>query len=204
MNHAALKAQLRSLINRSDMSDDLAGKFIRLAQVRLERVLRISFMHRFVTFNPPTDDGLVRLPVDYLQLIALNTDAGELRRVDTGTWLKYPAMYGTPKVFVQTGHDIRMRPYPATTDTMYLQYYGSDTILDDDLDINRWTEAAADAMLYGAALFAASHYEDERSGEFENRFNVAVAELSDQQFNEDFSGPMNIEPAYQLDNDYDY
>jgi len=199
MNYAALKAQLRSLINRSDMTDELAANFVRLAQVRLERLLRTSFMQRFVTFNPPTSNGVVRLPVDYLELMNLFHDDGELERVDMGRYLKRQAITGVPTVFVQTGHELRMRPFPSTDSTMYLQYYGCEPVLKDDLDRNQWSEAAADALIYGAAAMAADHFEDERQDRFESRFTNAVTELRDQQIQEDFSGPMSIQPTYTLD-----
>lgn len=200
--YAEIKARLRGLINRSDMTDALAAEFIQQSQIRLERILRLSFMQKFVTFNPPRADGAFRVPIDYLELVDLFTESGgQLERVDTSRWLQYPATAGTPKVFIQTGSDIRMRPAPATTDTMYLRYYGCEQELTDETQTNQWTICANDALLFGAAELAAFHYEDERLGSFAERFQIAVDELREQQQQEDFSGPMRVQPAYRLDND---
>lgn len=196
MNYAAIKAQLRGLINRSDMTDELAANFIRLAQVRLERVLRVSFMQRFVSFSIPRDDGVFRVPADYLELIEIFSDNGELDRVDLGRWLKLPAQPGIPQSFIQSGHDFRLRPYPAQTDVLYLRYYGCEPQLDNDADTNHWSYAATDALLYGAAEYAADHFEDERLPRFAERFTTAIDELRDQQLQEDFSGPMSVQPSY--------
>lgn len=205
MNYAELKALLRGLINRSDMTDELAAQFINMAQVRLERLLRTSFMQKYVSFNPPREDGVFRLPVDYLSLIDIFSDiaGGEIERVDMSRWLRQSSQVGIPKVFVQTGHDFRMRPPPATTDTLYLRYYGCEPTLSAESDTNQWTLSAGDALLYGAAEYAADHFEDERLPRFADRFATALTELRDQQIEEDFSGPMSIQPAYSFPSDND-
>lgn len=196
MTYAQMKALLRGLINRSDMTDALAADFLKQSQIRLERILRLSFMQKFVDFNPPRADGVFRVPIDYLELMDLFHDDWQLERVDTSTWLKHSATTGTPRVFIQTGHDIRMRPPPATTDTMYLKYFGCEAELTEESQTNQWTLCAADALLYGAAELAADYFEDERLPRFAQRFSQAVQELADQQQQEDFSGPMSVQPAY--------
>lgn len=201
MTFAELKAELRGLINRSDMTDELAASFIQSAQIRLERLLRLSFMQKFVTFNPPRDDGVFRLPPDYLELIDIFTDYGQLERVDTSSYLRQPALGGIPCVFIQTGHDFRMRPFPALTDTLYLRYYAVEPQLTIDDQSNQWSVSSADALKYGAAELAADHFEDERLVRFAQRFEGIVAEMRDQQLQEDFSGPMSVSPSYQYPED---
>ncbi|MGE8142278.1 phage adaptor protein [Novosphingobium sp. NPDC080210] len=202
MTYAEIKAQLRGLINRSDMTDELAASFIKMAQMRLERVLRLSFMQKFVSFSTAQADGVFRVPVDYLELIDIFTDNGELERVDMGLYLKTPASGGIPRVFVQTGHDFRMRPAPATTDTVYLRYYAAEPALVTDSDTNHWTVSTPDALLYAAAEYAADHFEDERLPRFAERYGICAQELQEQQQQEDFSGPMRIQPAYSYPAEY--
>lgn len=196
MNFAELKAELRGLINRSDMTDELAKGFINRAQTRLERLLRLSFMEKFVSFTIDREDGVFRVPLDYLELIDLFTDKNQLERVDTTGYLRYPATAGDPKVFIQTGSDFRIRPLPGDT-TLYLRYYGCQPQLVNDDQTNQWSLSAQDALIYGAAEYAADYFEDERLPRFQGRFEQAVTELSDQQQQEDFSGPMSIAPAYR-------
>jgi hypothetical protein len=140
-----------------------------------------------------------RVPIDYLELIDIFTDTGELSRVDMSSYLRQPATQGTPKVFVQTQHDFRMRPYPAMTDIMHLRYYGCESKLSEASQTNQWTLSAPDALIYGAAEYAADHFEDERLGRFADRFQTAIRELADQQQQEDFSGPLAVAPSYHGD-----
>jgi hypothetical protein len=116
MNYGEVKTYVRSLINRTDLTDALAVQFIQQAQDRLERLARPSFLQRFVSFTLDGTGGDFRVPADLLELMDIYTDHGELSRVDVPVWLKVCANVGCPKVFIQTGHDIRMRPYPDADD----------------------------------------------------------------------------------------
>lgn len=196
MNYGELKAYVRSLINRTDLTDARAVQFIQQSQDRLERLARPSFLQRFVTFTLDGTSGDFRVPIDYLELIDLFTDNGELSRVDVSQWLKQPNQVGVPKVFLQTGHDIRMRPYPDDATTIYLNYYGVEPELVVDADENYWSRATLDAFAYGAAALAADFFEDERLAGFEQKFQLSLQEIADQQLAEDFSGRMSIAPAY--------
>ena len=120
------------------------------------------------TFNVPTD---------LLEVIDLYTDDGELDRVDVTRYLKEDSGAGTPSVYIQTGHAIRMRPVPDADTTLYLAYYGLEPELTVDADENYWTRVAVDAFAYGAAALAADYYEDERLAGFEGKFQLAVGEL---------------------------
>lgn len=201
MNYGEAKTYLRSLINRTDVTDALAIQFIQQAQDRLERLLRPSFLVRWVDFTLDGTGGDFRVPNDYLELIELYHDDGQLSRVDVAEWLRYPSTLGCPQVFIQTGHDIRMRPYPDAARTLYLGYYGTEPELVDDSDENYWTLSAVDALVYGAAALAGDYFEDERLARYEDKFQSALAEMKDQQLAEDFSGPMSVTPAYTYPSD---
>lgn len=214
MNYGELKAALRAEINRKDITDALAAGFIQRAQDRLERwpqvdplkwAPRPSFMQKLVTFELEEDSatpGVFTVPSDYLELINLYSGTVELERVDMSRFIRVPAAeVGTPRYFVQTGHTIRMRPLPEEGTEFYLHYYGTEPVLDNDLDENAWTIAAVDALLYGAAENACRHYEDERLDSYKVDFLRALGDIQDQSLSEDFSGPMTIQPAYQFDVD---
>jgi hypothetical protein len=211
MNYGELKTYVRSLINRTDLTDALATQFIQQAQDRLERWPQIdplkhaprpSFMQKLVSFNLDGTGGDFRVPTDFLEIVDIYTsDGGEMARVDTSEWLRHSDTSGTPEVFVQTGHVIRMRPYPSADTTVYLLYYGTAPELVTNEDENYWSIAAVDAFAYAAASLAADYYEDERLMRFEQKFRDALSELQDQAIAEDLSGPMSITPAYRYDCD---
>jgi hypothetical protein len=71
MNYGEVKTYVRSLINRTDLTDALAVQFIQQAQDRLERLARPSFLQRFVSFTLDGTGGDFRVPVDFLELIDL-------------------------------------------------------------------------------------------------------------------------------------
>jgi hypothetical protein len=201
MNYGDVKTYLRDLINRTDLTDTRASQFIQQAQDRLERLLRPSFLQRFVSFTLNGTSGDFRVPVDFLELCDLFTEEGELRRVDVTEWLRHDNGSGTPRVFIQTGHDLRVRPIPAADQTINLRYYGVEPELVTPTDENYWTTAAVDALVYAAASLAGDFYEDERLARFEEKFQSALGELKDQQFAEDFSGAMSLSPAYRFPED---
>lgn len=208
MDYATIKAQLRGLINRSDMTDELAANFIQMAQDRLERwpqvdplkaAPRPSFMEKYVSFTLTEEDdpGVFTVPDDFLQIISLYSGETEVERVGMPRFIRVPeSATGVPTVFMQTGHSIRMRPIPPTDTTLYLLYFGTADVLSEDEDENEWTTACSDALLYGAAVYAADHFEDERLDRFEGRFSQALMELQDQTISEALSGSMSMAPAY--------
>lgn len=211
MNYGELKTYVRSLINRTDLTDALATQFIQQAQDRLERWPQIdplkhaprpSFLQKLVSFTLDGTGGDFRVPTDFLEIVDLYTeDGGEMQRVDTSEWLRHTDNLGSPAVFVQTGHVIRMRPWPSDETTVYMLYYGTDSELVTDEDQNEWTISAVDAFAYGAASLAADYYEDERLMRFEQKFRDSLSELQDQAIAEDLAGPMSIGPAYRFDCD---
>lgn len=201
MNYGEVKTYLRTLINRSDVTDTLADQFLQQAQDRLERLLRTSFMQRFVNFTLDGTSGDFRIPTDYLEHIGMFTDYGLIRRVDLTEFLRTTNGPGTPEVFIQTGHTFRMRPYPDADTQIYLNYYGTEPELENDASENYWTLSSVDAFCYAAAALAGDYFEDERLARFEDKFQSALAELRDQQTGEDMSGSMVVAPAYRFPSD---
>ena len=201
MNYAELKTYLRQLINRSDITDALVAQFITQSQVRIERRLRVSGMEHYVTFNLDGTTGDFRVPTDYIELIDLYTDARKIERVNTATYLKTFAALGVPGVFVQTGHNFRMRPLPSAATVIYLTYYRTQPKLVADLDYNLWSVAAVDCLTYGAAELAGDYFEDERLQRYATKFEGCLIELEEQQNREDASGSMRIQPAYAYPNE---
>jgi len=194
MNFGQLKTKVIRLMNRTDMTDDLAAEFIGQAQVRIERTLRTTAMEKTVYFT--ATDGAFRLPTDFLEICDIWTDTVEMERVDNSAFIRIPAALGQPRVFVQSGHDIRMKPVPADDTQIYMRYYAAQPILVDDVNENIWSASAIDALTYGACMYAAEYFEDERLELFKQRYDTSMIELVDQSTQEDFAGPMRIRPAY--------
>jgi hypothetical protein len=215
MNYGDLKARLRGLINRSDMTDELAAQFIQMAQERLDRwpqvdplryAPRPTFQEKYVRLliedevYPP---GSFTVPTDFLQAMSLHCGDVEAERVGIAQFIKYPETgYGIPTVFMQTGHEIHLRPVPPSDTYVYLYYYATATPMVDDEDVNEWSVATSDALIYGAAAYAADYFEDERFQRFEMRFKEALLEIQDQTTNEFLSGSMRIAGTYSYPDEF--
>jgi hypothetical protein len=95
-----------------------------------------------------------------------------------------------------------MRPLPPNDGEIYMRYYAAQTILQVDSDQNIWSVSAVDALVYGACEYACDYFEDERLERFARRFETAMAELVAQSTQEDFAGPMRIQPAYSYQDNW--
>lgn len=200
MNFGEIKTYVRSLINRTDVTDQLASQFIEQTQIRIERILRTVAMENYVEFKIEEGEGVI-VPPDLLEIIDVWCNDRELERVDMARFLKHPSTQGQPVVYIQTGHDLRVRPLPPTTTSMFMRYYAAQPRLNTNDDKNQWTLSASDALIYGAAELAGDYFEDERLMRYADKFKVAMSELEEQAYREDFSGPMSILPAYSYPED---
>jgi hypothetical protein len=212
MNFKQARDYLRALINRTDFTDTLAGQFINQAQDRLERWPQIdplkyaprpSFMDKYVSFTlDASAAGAFLVPNDFLEVQAIHVGDQELTRVPIGELIRIPdTQIGTPLIWTQIGGQIRLRPVPSDTTEVRLLYTGTAKPLAVDTDENEWSVSCIDALVYGAAEYAADHFEDERLDRFASKFKEALAEIQDQTINEAFSGPMAISPAYDTQDD---
>lgn len=197
MNYGELKTDLKELMNRRDITDELAGKFIRRAISRLERTLRLPFMERLATY--PTEGPTVSVPSDFIELINLYTDHGTLQRMDLPSFQRISSASGIPYAYRKERAQLHIRPTPEDGTLLYLHYYGEEPPLASNTDENGWTISAVDAVLYGAAELAADFYEDERNARFAEKYIMSVRELEEQMHRDDASGPSQVSPAYFFD-----
>lgn len=194
MSFGKLKRGLQSLINRKDLSAELAGDFINRAIDEIERPLRIGPMEQLL--EATTWDGTnnaVLIPPTYLQLIDIFTDDGTLRLVDKDAFFATENQ-GRPAVFMKAGRSWLLKPYPAPGTTVYVHYYGETLPLLTDADENVWTRAAFNAVLYTAAAMAADHFqmEDQYAQRFDTKARGFVAAIAEQDWDEKWSVPLNI------------
>src|SRR4051794_19307804 len=124
MSFGSLKTRLRALINRKDVTDEIAGSFVTEAIADLERVLRIGPMETLLTQSGW--DGVknaVLIPPGFLEAINLFTDAGELTQVDLATFLATQDNGGPPSIFVKVADRWLMKPTPSVGSHVFLHYY---------------------------------------------------------------------------------
>lgn len=199
MNYGQLRANVISLINRSDCTDDLAAQFVQMAVARVQRdpSLRIPSLERLQqTVIGSTFDG-VDIPNDLLQIINVYTDTETLERVELGRFLREQTKgISTPKFFMTMGNQIKLVGAPAQGSTISLHYYGADDALVADSDESYLASIAPDLLTYGACSFAADFFIDDRKESFEAGYATLKQELIDFSVAYEMSAPMSIQPTY--------
>lgn len=195
MNFGDLKTRLKALINRRDLTDQLAGTFVTDAISDLEREVRIGPMELLVTATEW--DGVrnaIEVPGNYLESINLFTPTCELDQADLSTFLRIADRGGLPSHFVRMADQWLFRPTPAPGTSIHVHFYAQSERLTNDLDSNVWTRAAPNAVVYTAAALAADFFqmEDPHAQRYLARAGQYVASLQEQDNAEKWGGRITI------------
>lgn len=193
MSFGRLKTRLRALINRKDLTDQLAGDFILDAMADLERDLRIGPMEMLMERG--TWDGVstvFALPTNFLEMMNLFTDSGELVQVDMNQWLRMEDVGPVPTHFVKIADRYLLKPTPKPGTKVYLHYYGETTRPIADADKNVWSQGCFNATLYTAAALAADFFQIEEADRYAGKAVEFVEKIAGQDLNEKWAGPMSI------------
>jgi hypothetical protein len=195
MNFGKLKTALAAIINRKDLTDELAGDFINRAIKDVERVVRIGGMERVL--ETPAYDGIsntLMIPNDYLELIDLFMADRQLIQKDKAAILRDTSTAG-PQIFAKIADRWLISPAPGAGDIMFLHYYAEHPDLLTDTDENVWTKSCFNAVLYAAANLASDFYqmEDQVVARFGSKAGDYITAIQQQNLDELWSGPMNIE-----------
>lgn len=201
MNKAGIRNQFLALLNRNDCTNELADTFIDQSVARIQRTLRVPPMERgeLVTVNE-TNNNVVVLPEDFLEMKYLYSGDTLLEYVDIGRYMQTPAEVGIPRVYTRIQGEIRVRPTPPTGTKLTMIYYGEVPDLVDDTSENYFTVAAPDLVVYGALTYAADYFVDERKPLFEETFARIYGELTEQALSLEMNtSGMAIAPAYNME-----
>jgi hypothetical protein len=157
-NYSDLKTTVANYLGRSDLTSQIPD-FISLAEIRLNRNLRIRQMLQNATAQTTGGDATVGLPSDFLELRDIYI-AGNPRI--TLTYLSPSAFSrdaradqsGRPVFYTLTGAEFVLAPLPDTNYTLTMLYFAKPTALSDANPSNVFMANAADALLYGALVEA--------------------------------------------------
>lgn len=194
MSFGKIKTALRGIINRKDLTDELAGDFITRAVREVERVVRIGPMEQLLEASGfDGERHTVPIPSNYLELIDMFTQDGTLRQV-TKDQLFAHRNEGRPAVFCKIGASWVVKPYPVAGETVFVQFYGETLPLQTDTDENVWTRAGFNAVLYQAAALAADYFqmEDVYVQRFQGKATSLVDAILSQDLSEKWAGPLEI------------
>jgi hypothetical protein len=160
-NYSDLKTTVANYLARSDLTSQIPD-FIRLAEDRLRRELRIRQMLKVVTTTTTAGDSTVSLPSDFLQLRDIHFDGSP---VSTVTYQSPSAFFrnartaesGIPVFYTILASEFQFAPIPDSAYTARMLYYAAPPYLSDSNSSNMFLANCVDALLY-ASLAEAEPY----------------------------------------------
>lgn len=197
MNYGEVKAQFVGALNRRDITPTQVDMYVKGALQRAQRLLRVPASEQVVTFV--TAEGFKRLfiPGNFLKLVSLSTNHGELRRVDATTAMRLAQYEGCPQVFSRATNEFIIGPRPKYGDEIVMVYQSDLTALSADTDENWLTKIAPDIILSGALAAACKFYVDPRRDDYEAEFTRDITDLNVQAADDELTNAA-IMPAYDM------
>lgn len=191
--YSELKTSVANYLGRSDLTSQIPD-FITLAEIRLNRSVRIRQMLKTATATTTAGDPTVGLPSDFLQMRDLYI-AGNPRS---------PISYLSPSAFTRDARadesglsvfytlraaEIVLAPYPDSAKTLTMLYYAKPTAMSDSVSSNEFMANCPDALLYGALLEAEPYLmNDARLQVWSSLYNNAVSALNTSDDEAEYSG----------------
>ena len=157
-NYSDLNTTVANYLARTDLTAQIPD-FIRLAEVRLRRDLRIRQMLKSVTTTTTGSDDTVSLPIDFLQLRDLFVVTNPIRDLEYVT----PSVFsrngrvtesGLPVFYTIIANEFKFAPIPDTNYTLRMLYYAAPEYLTDTNQSNVFLATCPDLLLYGALIEA--------------------------------------------------
>jgi hypothetical protein len=199
--YSDLKTTVANYLARTDLTTQIPD-FIRFAELRLRRELRIRQMLKSVTPTTTGGDPTVALPSDFL----------ETRDFYVSTNPIQPLTYASPAIFsrntntTQSGKplnytilasEFKLSPVPDSNYTLEMLYYASPVFMDDTVSSNVFMANAPDALLYASLLEAEPYLmNDARINTWGSLYDRAINTLSKSDEASQYSGvPLSMSYA---------
>ena len=184
-----LKDATADWLDRSDLTARIPD-FIRLAELRIYRDLRIPPMEAVVTIASSTNT--VELPSNYVEMKSIlvqGTPNKNLKRVSYRDQIKTTET-GIPSTYSRRAGDIIVHPTPDSSKTYELYYWADIGSIIDEADGQNWfTLNAPDLLLYGALLEASPYLkDDDRIVVWKAAFSEALRTVQDMADKAEHSG----------------
>jgi len=182
-SYSDLQTTIAGYLARSDLTTQIPD-FIRLAETRLRRDLRIRQMLKSVTTSTVAADSTVELPSDFLEVRdlvingsppqPLNYASPSAFSRNTRTWES-----GKPLDYTVLANDFQLAPVPDAVYTVKLLYFAAPTFLSDSNTSNVFLANTPDVLLYGSLLEAEPYLmNDARVNTWGTMFDRALASIT--------------------------
>jgi hypothetical protein len=192
-SYSELKTTIASYLARSDLTSVIPD-FIRLAEERLRRDLRIRQMLVVATANTTGGDSTVGLPTDFLEMRDIHFNTNPISSVsyespNTFYQSTRATESGIPRTYTVLASEIQFAPIPDTAYTAQMLYYAKPPLLSDSNSSNVFLANCPDALLY-AALGEAEPYlmNDARLQVWASLYDRSIASISNSDQSSEYSG----------------
>ena len=191
--YSDLKIKVASYLARTDLTDQIPD-FIRFAELRLRRELRIRQMLKSVTTTTTGGDSTVELPSDFLEARDFYVSTNPIQPLTYSS----PAIFsrntksttsGKPLDYTILAAEFKLSPIPDTTYTLELLYFAAPTFLGDSNSSNVFMANAPDVLLYASLLEAEPYLmNDSRIQVWGSLYDRGIATLSTSDESSQYSG----------------
>jgi len=166
-SYTTLQSTIADYLARTDLTSQIP-EFIRLAEDRLRRDLRIRQMLKVATAVATTGDSTVSLPSDFLAMKDLHIQGNPVKTIEflsTSNFFRNAgtSYKGSPNYYTLLGSEFQFAPVPDSDYTLQMVYFYQPDYLSDTNPSNLWLAYTPDLLLY-ASLGEAEPYlmNDER------------------------------------------
>jgi hypothetical protein len=183
-NYSDLKTTIANYLARSDLTSVIPD-FIRLAEDRLRRDLRIRQMLKVATATTTTGDSTVSIPSDFLAMKDLHLNTNPVRTLtfqNTANFFERnnidATSKGYPRNYTLLGSEFKFAPVPDSAYTLEMVYYYKPDYLSDSNTSNLFLANCPDLLLYGALSEAEPYLmNDERLATWASMYDRGLASL---------------------------
>ena len=197
-SYSTLKTAIANYLARTDL-DDKIPDFVRLAEERLRRDLRIRQMLKVATADTTAEDATVSLPSDFLAMKDIHIDTTPVRVLqfqNTSNFFRNARTTetGVPTMYTLLGSEFQFAPKPDSAYTLRMVYYYKPDFLSDSNSSNLFLTTAPDLLLYGALAEAEPYLmNDERLATWSALYDRGLASLRASDDDGEYpSSPMSI------------
>ena len=157
-DYSSLQARVANYLARTDLTAQIPD-FIRLAEIRMRRELRIRQMMKSATTTTTGGDSTVALPSDFLEVRDLTIQTNPVRVISYVS----PSVFsrntrstesGFPTDYTILATEFKFAPIPDTDYTLEILYYASPDFLSVSNTSNTFLANCPDLLLYGALIEA--------------------------------------------------
>jgi hypothetical protein len=160
-NYSDLKTSVANYLARTDLTDQIPD-FIRLAEYRMRREVRIRQMLKSATTATVSGDATVEMPTDFLEardFVVVGNPTQPLSYVSPSALSRnaISSTTGKPTEYTILASEFQLSPVPSSVYTLQVLYYAAPTLLSDENASNVFMANVPDMLLY-ASLIEAEPY----------------------------------------------